>query len=38
MIVFRVSQFLMFWREVSLGVSVLLQGVLHLLIDGLALV
>lgn len=36
--VFRVSQFLMLWREVSLGLSVLLQRVFHLLIDGLALV
>lgn len=36
--VFRVSQFLMFWREVSLGLSVLLQWVFHLLIDGLTLV
>lgn len=36
--VFRVSQLLVFWGEVSLGLSVLLQWVFHLLIDGLTLV
>lgn len=36
--VFRVSQFLVFCREVSLGLSVLLERVFHLLVDGLALV
>lgn len=36
--VFRVSQFFMFRRKVSLGLSVLLQWVFHLLIDGLTLV
>jgi len=36
--VFRVFQFMMFVREASVGVSVLLLRVFHLLIDGLTLV
>lgn len=36
--VFRAFQFLMFGKRLSLGLSVLLHWVFHLLIDGLALI